>query len=159
MGLFYSIAIGFPVGLTWGMISGFVFGLIMAIYVLVQYDKARSNPPVLIDEVLGREAAAQLLTDEKKILGGLYLTDKRLIFEAYPGNFKTEAFSIPIHEISEVEDSRSFGIFSGSLRIVRSDGRTETFALNDGSAWAEDLDERRQSYLSEARSDNARLFR
>jgi hypothetical protein len=132
----------------------------MAIYVKVQHNKARSNPPVLIDEVLGREATVQHVTEGKKILGGLYLTDKRIIFEPYPGtHFNAQAFSISTHEISDVEDSSSFGIFAGNLRIVRGDGRTETFTLDDASDWAEDLDERRQSYLSEARSDNARLFR
>lgn len=167
MGLVFSVVNGLRPGIVVGAVAGLVFGIAMGIITHVQAERARSSPPLMMDEVLIREGTAQYqmeaerglryLTRMQRVVGYLYLTDRRLIFQ-YVLRGSGHEVSIPIHEISAVEGKKTFGIFSSKLTVERGE-TSELFLMTDAEEWTEAIAARRQDYLNASTSDAARLFR
>ena len=158
MGIFYVYEKGMVWGIRAGICSGFLFGLVMAVFARSQENKALTSPPLLSDERLLREGSAHHVLRTKGLIGRLYLTDKRLLFEAFPSNKEVHEVSIPVHEISEAFAIKSYGFVRNKVRVANTDGSTETFLTDDVNGWIEEINERRTYYLDEPRSDEMRLF-
>jgi hypothetical protein len=145
-GLFCGIYFGwgkeFSSALWSGIAAGIIFGLVAAIVARYRENRVWESGPVLIDEVLLREARAA----HEGMSGRLYLTDRRLLFEGYPtdetspevatlfeGRATEESLhhvSIPILRISEVIVSQKLGVDS-RIDITMTEGRIESFATED----------------------------
>ena len=167
MGIVFTAMNGLRPGIFGGAVAGLLFGLAMAIITHIKANQARSSPPVLIDEVLIREGRAQyhakpeggseFITNVHRVMGYLYLTEQRLIFQ-YLSKGRGNEISIPIHEISGVSGKKTFGIFSSKLTVERGE-TSEVFLMTDAVEWSEDITGCRQDYLNASPSDAARLFR
>jgi hypothetical protein len=159
MGLFFIFQYGIRPGILGGIGSGILFGLAMSVFARVQENKARSSPPVLTDENLLREGPANHFSERSGgAVGRLYLTNKRLFFEAFPSSKKIHEVSIPVHQISEAVSAKSYGILQNQLQVALSDGRTERFVTDNVTTWIKEILAVRQDYLDEPRTEEMRLF-
>jgi hypothetical protein len=162
-GIFMGIYFGFErggikSGLFLGSICGIVFGLIMAAIVRIQENRAIGSPPVLIDEVLLRDGRASHTKGRRGQSGRLYVTNKQILFEAFPPNKPAYRVSIPVHEVAGLNLRKRFGVFTIFLDVLYKDGNRERFVTDDVGDWIHEISQVRQNYLDTSRSEENRLF-
>jgi hypothetical protein len=156
MGIFFRLEIGWS-GIYSGMIAGLFFGFFMSVFVRHQENKAIASPPVLKDETMIREERASYQKGNRGVIGRLYLTDKRLLFEGLDGYDPFER-TIPVSDLVGWEVLKYMGILPNRLRIQMSDGTEETFVTDNVRLWVKDIERLREAYLAGARPESARLF-
>ena len=150
-------------------IVGTVFGLVAAMFEMYRQNRVADSPPHLIDEVVVSDRPAT----HEGMVGRLYLTNRRVLFEGYPTDdnspeistifdrFPTDSahehlVSVPIPHIVDVAP-HSGGIDS-RLDMHLTDGRTLRFHLEETAEWMEEISAARQNYLDEPRSESMKLF-
>ena len=156
MGLYFALTEpSLEEALRMGLFGGLFFGLFIASVSWIQERRARANPPVLPNEILVREGAA----GHADAAGKLYLTDKRLYFEAFPAGGKPVINrSIPIHDIVGLKRKRVSGVFPVLLEVSVKDDKPIFFMTDDVNGWIEATSTVRQQYLDTPRSEDRRLF-
>jgi hypothetical protein len=145
-------------GIFLGSICGLVFGLTLAAIIRIQENRAIGNPPVLAYEELLRDGRASHTKGHRGQSGRLYLTNKQILFEAFPPNKPAYRVSIPIHEVAGLNLRRRFGVFPIFLDVLFKDGKRETFVTDDVRDWIGEISQVRQTYLDTSRSEENRLF-
>jgi hypothetical protein len=164
---FFAPGLGLP---AW---SGVIAGLLLCAAALLveryRENRLRTSPPVFNDEILIHDRTAS----HEGMIGTLYLTNRRLLFEGYPDaengpeiatlfdRFPTDAFpehfiSMPILKITSVVP-RSTGIDAG-LKIALADGRNFYFSTDETAEWMDEISTARQKLLDEPRTEDRKLF-
>lgn len=137
MGIFFSIIIEWKFGIIGGVVSGFLFGFLMAVFVEFQSRKFTKNRPLLPDEQLLKEGAANHFFNGEAVGGWIYLTNKRFYFKSHKANIQNHELPIPLEEIVNAEKSNTLGIIPNKLILTLQNGNTEKFVVNGSKAWAE----------------------
>ena len=156
MALFFVFESGVERGLLGGLISGVMFGFVMASLSKYLEYKALEYPPDFEDETVISQGPANCIVRSVAVGGYIYLTSKQLYFQPHKWNHRTEILSLPVQHISEALSS--WHLLRTRLRVCLTDGRTETFVVNNASKWAGLVNNARQSYLSESKSEDLRMF-
>ncbi|MBY0459734.1 MAG: hypothetical protein K2V38_20640 [Gemmataceae bacterium] len=106
------------------------------------------------DEDVIRESAANLQRGIEAVGGWLYLTTRRLVFEAHAFNVQSGATVIPLEDVQDIYKcwTKFLGlipVFPNSLAVETTRGKTFKFVLFDRDRWArairpaqEDLNDR-----------------
>lgn len=159
MGIYFALTeSSLEDGLWMGLYAGVFFGFVMAAVAWVQERRASSSLLILTDENLMREGPASFRGGKSGCAGRLYLTDKRLLFEAYPMGKPVEQISIPIHEIVGLKRRSVFGVFPVLLEVTLKNDKPKTFNISDVKDWIEEIAEVRQDYLEAPPNGEVRLF-
>lgn len=137
MGIYSAIATDWPilVIIRTALLGGLLFGLALAglTWLLQRWTKLsiQWHEPIL------QESMANHLKGLEAVGGGLYLTNRRLIFKSHPLNFQNHEISIPLSNIIEVQPCKTYGIFPNGLQILTRNGRTEHFLMAERGVWIE----------------------
>ena len=159
MGIYFALTQSSLEDALWmGLFAGVFFGFSMAAVAWVQENRASSSLLALKDENLLREGPASFRGGKSGCAGRLYLTDKRLLFEAYPLRKPAERVSIPIHEIVGLKRKSILGVFPVFLEVTVKNDNPKTFNINDVRGWIEEIAEVRQGYLESPPNGETRLF-
>jgi hypothetical protein len=158
MGLLYSLMSGPEFGIPAGVFSGVFFGLSMAVLSTYLEIKAQNEVPDIPGEAIIKQSACSHFVDGMAVGGYFYLTDKQLHFRPHRFNLKAKAVSIPIAHISQTEKSSRLGVLPDQLKILRTDGEIEKFVVEEVDEWAGAINNARQNYLENPRSEGLRLF-
>lgn len=172
-GVFWGFYLGWEKGLSFragsGIAAGFLFGLAAAVVARVRQNRVSDSRPLLTEEVILHQARGDYLG----LVGWLYLTDRRLLFEGYPkddtepevtplfetrpGQATGHEVSIPILQISEVVKSKPLGLVP-MLDIVLTSGETMRFGTENLEEWIDEISMARQKYLDAPRTEDMKLF-
>lgn len=166
--VYFGWARGLPI--IWSaVVGGLVIGFSTAVLARIQQNRVSESSPLLGNEKILRKGRASY----DDMAGWLYLTDRRLLFEGYPGDKTAPAvttlfdeqtrdgrsnhLAIPILQITDVGSAQPFGIES-RLTLVLSDGTTRYFSTEDLADWLDDIGTARQKYLDRPMSEEHKLF-
>lgn len=102
---------------------------------------------LLADETVTKSGAANLQRGAETVGGKLYLTNRRLIFEAHSLNFQSGTTIVPLQEISETTPcwTRFLNLIpvAPNSLAVASSGTEKRFVLFGRKAWKIAIDEQR----------------
>jgi hypothetical protein len=103
------------------------------------------------DEEVIRDGRANLQRGIETVGGYLYLTTRRLIFEAHAFNVQSGRTVIPLRDIEDASPcwTKLFGlvpIFPNSLAVFTTKGKTFRFVIGDRDGWRIAIREARQDW-------------
>jgi hypothetical protein len=158
MGLLYTFMSGPEFGIVAGLVGGFFFGLLMAVISTYLEIKAQNETPDFPGEVVKKQSAASHFVNGVAVGGYFFLTDVQLHFRPHRLNVNAKELSIPIAHISDTEKGSRLGVLPDQLKVLRTDGTIEKFVVEELDEWAEEINNARQNYLENPRSEGQRLF-
>jgi hypothetical protein len=139
MSLVFSLMYGWKLGILAGLASGVMFGLAIAIFVGYQAKKFTENRPLFPNETLIKEGGANHFLNGEAVGGWIYLSDSRFFFKSHGSNIQNHEFIIELSEIANVENSKTFGIFSNGLNLTLNNQSVEKFVVNDSKSWTKTI--------------------
>lgn len=130
-------------GVAAGLISGILFGVLMAAVSYYQGRKLASENPCVPGEELFKHGMANHGRRGEGVGGYLYLTDRRLLFKSHRFNIQNHDLSIPLEDISSVRPSLTMGLIPNGLQIFVV-GRKEHFVVSQRHDWIEQIERVKQ---------------
>jgi hypothetical protein len=127
-GLWFGIPAGLLAGLS---LAGFALCAGFALWRRSRLTRADPRRP---GERLFAQGPANHLRGWEAVGGGLYLTDRRLLFRPHRFNFHRTEASIPLDEILRAETRATGGVIPNGLWITTPSG-TERFVVGDRTGW------------------------
>lgn len=125
--------------LIFGLFMGVVFPFILK-KMTPLLEKKVKTPKLFENENIISEGKANLFRNWWIATGGkIFLTNKRLIFNAHKYNFQKGETSIELQDISSIQERKTANLVDNGLRIETTDNSRYDFVVNHRSQWIERL--------------------
>jgi len=142
MGLFFWMQKQNPVGMVLGLVSGMVFGVVMAGFFTYFRARAERNTPDLPGESVLKRGIATLRRGWEGVGGYFYLTDQRVLFRPHQFNVQSQDCTIALADIVAIELSVTLVFVPNALRIqTKSD--SFLFVVEERQAWMDAINQAR----------------
>ena len=139
MGSLCGLSVGTKTGLAIGLLSGVAFGLAMACFFAIQRGRFALARPELTGEDVLHDGPANHFLNGEGVGGWLFLTKERVVFRSHQFNIQPHELSVPLTEITDVQDVRLAKVFPTGLRFVTRSGNEEWFVVEDNRRWRDEI--------------------
>jgi hypothetical protein len=122
-------------GLIGGTVAGVLFGWLSGILQKIKFKPETWQLELEEDETVLFQKPANHFKGVEGVGGQLYLTNKRLLFISHRLNVQNHRLSIPLTNIQNIEQYKTFGIVSNGLSIHTNKNTTERFVVQQADEW------------------------
>lgn len=139
-GIIETFIAGIAYALIAAPIAGFIFGLLM--YLFVNSKKVKEQTALAKNDQDGiiYSGAANHFKNTEGVGGKLYLLNNRVEFKSHGFNIQNHAFNIYLTEVKELGFYKTLGIVPNGLKIILRNGEVEKFVVNNRSAWKTEIE-------------------
>lgn len=123
------------VGIFSGALAGLFFGFLMAKFRTSKFVSDSTLIKLEKGEQIIFQTPANHFKGVEAVGGKLYVTNKRLVFKSHKLNFQKHELSILLHQITQVERSKTAKLFNNGIIIHTFQNTTERFVVEKADEW------------------------